>query len=331
MIKSTQKKPGILVVDDTELNIDILMGILKHYDVIPALSGHDALEIALEEKIDLILLDVVMPEMDGFEVCTRLKADERTKNIPIIMVTVKNMEQDIMRGYKLGIVDYIVKPYNPVELLEKVKIHLDLHACHLNINTQKLSYRSAQVMTTTMLTHLNNYWKCVSTKQEDLSEFSHTLDTFTKVYNDDHQSEVFTIRKAISYAKQITHATFINHNIRLQIDETHPARASGNIHEYALVVVNLLSYASEILLTKQVKKPKIAIEIYIKDKVSYVLFRDNSGFMSQEQIDNLFIPIQHNNEYNHIKLYLAKFIIEKLGGQIACHPWQLGLEFSITL
>ncbi|ETR73279.1 MAG: response regulator receiver protein [Candidatus Magnetoglobus multicellularis str. Araruama] len=139
-----RKKASILIVDDTGLNIDILIGILKHYDVIPALSGKEALHIVLEEKVDLILLDIVMPEMDGFEVCRRLKADKRTKNIPVIIITVKNMEQDILRGYELGIVDYVAKPFNPVELLGKVKTHLELNACHLNIKTRLLCLANAR-------------------------------------------------------------------------------------------------------------------------------------------------------------------------------------------
>jgi len=326
-----QKKPVILIVDDTELSLDILMGILKHYDVIPALSGHDALKIVLKEKIDLILLDIVMPEMDGFEVCKRLKADERTKNIPVIMVTVKNMEQDIIRGYELGIVDYITKPYNPVELLEKVKIHLDLYACHLNINTRKLCLLTSQAITKDMLIHLHNNWKYVSTNQDHLPDFSQTLDTFIDLYDYDTQSQIFTIRKAISYAENIIRATFINNNIQLQIDEKQPARASGIINEYAMVLVNLLSNAMEILLKRQVKKPKIAIEICIKDEKSHVLLRDNSGLNNQEELENLFTPIHQMTKNNNMKLYLAKSIVEKMGGELDCKQWQLGIEFSIIL
>jgi len=327
-----QKKPGILVVDDTELNIDILMGILKHYDVIPALNGHDALQIVLEEKIDLILLDVVMPDMDGFEVCKRLKEGERTKNIPVIMVTVKHMEQDIVRGYSLGIVDYIVKPYNPVELLEKVKIHLDLYACHLNINTQRLCQLTAQTIVKDMLIHLDNYWKYLATQQDQMTDFSKTLDSFINFYNDDKQAQVFTIRKAISYAENIVQASFLNNHIQVQISEKHPARASGNIQEYAQVIVNVLSNAREILLKRQIKKPKIAIEICIQNEKSYVILRDNSGTTNQEDMDHLFIPSHQMTEHeNNIKLYLAKSIIEKLGGKINCIQWQLGMEYSIIL
>ncbi len=122
----TKEKPTILAVDDTELNVDILIGILKKYDVIPALSGKEALEIAQKEDIDLILLDVMMPDMDGIALSKELKKRERTKNIPIIFITAKNTEADIKEGFEAGAVDYVTKPFNPIELLSRVNTHLEL-------------------------------------------------------------------------------------------------------------------------------------------------------------------------------------------------------------
>lgn len=125
--------PTILAVDDSEMNIDMLMGILKKYDVIPALSGEDALEILQEEEVDLILLDIMMPGMDGFEVCRRIKADERTQNIPVMFITVKNSEHDILKCFELGIVDYVPKPFNAVELLARVTTHLELRRYQVHL------------------------------------------------------------------------------------------------------------------------------------------------------------------------------------------------------
>ena len=123
----------ILAVDDTEMNLDILEGILKKYDVIPALSGEDALEILQEEQVDLILLDIVMPGMDGFEVCRRIKADKRTHDIPVMFITVKSSEEDIKKCFELGIVDYIPKPFNAVELLARVETHLKLRSYQIRL------------------------------------------------------------------------------------------------------------------------------------------------------------------------------------------------------
>jgi len=127
------KEITILAVDDSEINLDILVGILKRYDVIPALSGKEALEILQEEEVDLILLDIVMPEMDGFEVCRRIKADESTREIPVIFITVKSSEQDIQQCFELGIVDYVAKPFNAIELLARVQTHLKLRSYQVRL------------------------------------------------------------------------------------------------------------------------------------------------------------------------------------------------------
>jgi CheY-like chemotaxis protein len=115
----------ILVVDDTEANIDILISILgDQYDVSVAMDGESALEIAQEEPPDLVLLDIMMPGMDGYEVCRRLRADEKTKEIPIVFVTAKGEINDKLDGYDVGANDFITKPIDPVFVLKTVKKHL---------------------------------------------------------------------------------------------------------------------------------------------------------------------------------------------------------------
>jgi len=116
----------ILIVDDTIENLDILIELLDNYNVMDATNGADALEIVDEEKIDLILLDIVMPDMDGFEVCSRVKANPNTKDIPIIFITANMDEESIEKAYMKGGVDYITKPFKPRELQARVKTHLEL-------------------------------------------------------------------------------------------------------------------------------------------------------------------------------------------------------------
>jgi len=117
----------ILVVDDTAINLDVLEELLEQYDVIPAVSGEYALEIANNEKVDLILLDIMMPNMDGYEVCRRLKSDDKTKDIPIIFITAKADEDSIEKAYDMGGTDYVTKPFRPKELLSRVKKELKYH------------------------------------------------------------------------------------------------------------------------------------------------------------------------------------------------------------
>ncbi len=120
-------KSTILIVDDTDTNIDILLELLgEKYDVLVAVDGKTALDVASKEKIDLILLDIMMPEMDGYEVCQRLKSSEETQNIPVLFITAKTDEDSIEKAYDVGGSDYITKPFKPRELLVRIKTQLKL-------------------------------------------------------------------------------------------------------------------------------------------------------------------------------------------------------------
>ncbi|WOT05532.1 response regulator [Shewanella youngdeokensis] len=123
------QKPIILTVDDTVTNIEVVKGVLfDDYLVQAALSGEVALKIINKRKPDLILLDVMMPDMDGYQVCEHLKADAATRDIPIIFLTAKSLEEDEAKGLALGAVDYITKPISPAILKVRVKNHLLLKA-----------------------------------------------------------------------------------------------------------------------------------------------------------------------------------------------------------
>ena len=120
-------KKTILVVDDTKLNIEILLDLLgEKYSVIPSLSGEKALKIIQKKDIDLILLDIMMPDMDGYEVCRRIKKDDKTKDIPIIFITAKADEDSIEKAYDAGGVDYVTKPFSPREIISRISAHLAL-------------------------------------------------------------------------------------------------------------------------------------------------------------------------------------------------------------
>lgn len=121
-------KKKILIVDDVPKNIELAANILqtKNYNITFAKSGAIALEKVKSIDFDLILLDVMMPGMDGFEVCEILKNDEATKDIPVIFVTAKSETENVVKGFELGAVDYVTKPFKTEELLARVKTHIDI-------------------------------------------------------------------------------------------------------------------------------------------------------------------------------------------------------------
>jgi diguanylate cyclase (GGDEF)-like protein len=121
--KQTSK---ILIVDDNPVNIDFLVELLKEYDARTVIDGPSALEAVLEEKPDVILLDIAMPGMDGFEVCQKLKASAATRDIPVIFLTAHHDSESVLRAFEVGGVDYIAKPYNTQEVLIRLQTQLKL-------------------------------------------------------------------------------------------------------------------------------------------------------------------------------------------------------------
>lgn len=120
---------NVLIVDDVAENIKVAMNILRenNYNFSFATNGHEALDIVETKNFDLILLDIMMPELSGFDVIEKLKENSQTKDIPVIFVTAKTDIDSLARGFELGGVDYITKPFHPQELLSRVATHLELH------------------------------------------------------------------------------------------------------------------------------------------------------------------------------------------------------------
>ena len=131
----------ILIVDDVIDNIQVAMNILKEdgYNFSYAKNGTDALKLVKEQSIDLILLDIMMPGIDGYEVASQIKNDPRTMDIPIIFVTAKTDIDSLEKAFKNGGIDYITKPYHAEELLARVKTHLELHFAKQILQQNNLS------------------------------------------------------------------------------------------------------------------------------------------------------------------------------------------------
>ena len=139
----SEAKPNILIVDDTLENLQFLSDMLcqNGYSVTAAPDGPTALMIAGNAPPDLVLLDIRMPEMDGYEVCARLKSDAKTKNIPVIFLSALDELQDKIRGFSLGGADYIAKPFQDEEVLARVKTHISLKRMQQSLEEQNIVLR----------------------------------------------------------------------------------------------------------------------------------------------------------------------------------------------
>ncbi|ATX82422.1 Adenylate cyclase, class 3 [Mariprofundus ferrinatatus] len=143
-----QEKATILVVDDTPENIDVLRGILRsEYKVKVAINGEQALKLCFSDSPpDLILLDIMMPGMDGYEVCRRLKESPRSEGIPVIFVTAMNETRDEVQGFEVGAVDYINKPITPAIVHARVRTHLKLRSAYRFIRDTFGRYLSEEIV-----------------------------------------------------------------------------------------------------------------------------------------------------------------------------------------
>lgn len=193
-------KQKILVVDDTPANIQILMETLKdEFAIVAAVTGQKALQMAAADPVpDLILLDIMMPGLDGYQVCEKLKADEKTRDIPVIFVTAMTDEENEQKGLDLGAVDYITKPFQPGLVKSRIRNHIDLkrHRDHLEelvrerteelVRTQDATINSLATLaeyrdpeTGGHIKRTQNYVKALAVKLKDHPKFSGFFDDIT--------------------------------------------------------------------------------------------------------------------------------------------------------
>ena len=171
----------VLVVDDTEANIDILVATLdSEYEVSVVMDGESALETVNTDLPDLILLDIMMPGIDGYEVCRRIKSEPKTTDIPIIFITSMSEIQNKTKGLELGAVDYITKPFEVMEVKARVKTHLSLMLA--NKKLQQLSSHLSKYVSSEVIQSImdGNTEAIINSSRKELSVFFSDIVDFSK-------------------------------------------------------------------------------------------------------------------------------------------------------
>ncbi len=170
----------LLLIDDTPDNIKILMYFLNNagYRVLATKDGKNGLQKAVQAQPDLILLDVMMPEMDGFEVCQRLKADARTRDIPVIFITALESSKEKVKGLSIGAVDYITKPLSQDEVLARVNTHLKIDRLNKALQAEVTQRKQAQASLSELNDCLLERTETLIKRSEELQKRNMELDAF---------------------------------------------------------------------------------------------------------------------------------------------------------
>jgi len=328
----------ILVVDDTEANIDMLLAILKEYDVIPATSGEDALSLLEQEKVDLVLLDIIMPEMDGFEVCRQIKKNKDTTDIPVIFITAKDDEESIEEAYKIGGVDYITKPFRPRELMARVKTHLHLQ------HTKKLMQKqveSQQVLLHVLCHDLSNPLGAIMSYSEYLIECPQDQDIIKDILSasqDGMNIIDLTRRLMATEEKEMTiYPVNIKHSLEQSITILKVKLDNKKIKLKLDIPDNIMVMAEEIslvhtvlnnLITNAIKfsEPDSLIKVFLENRTPQticMIIQDAGIGIPKDLLDVLFDVSKTTNRIGTngekgtgFGMPLVKKFMEKYGGSI---------------
>ncbi|MEA3352549.1 MAG: hybrid sensor histidine kinase/response regulator [Campylobacterota bacterium] len=370
-------KKTILVVDDNVSNVDVLLSILEEYDIIASLDGDTALNILSKDNVDLILLDIMMPEMDGFEVCQRIKKDPKINKIPIVFLSAKDNIEDIKKGFELGAVDYVSKPFNPIELKSRIKTHLRLRSYEQELETRvnyeiekskdkdKMIFHQNKLSSMgEMIENIAHQWRQPLSQinsallivddelynmnienellEEKLTEIesltkymSETIDDFKDFIKKDMDKKLFNIKSCIDNAVSIIKGSLDYYSIELSTNIIDVCEFKGYPNELQQVILVILNNAKDVLISKEIKDPKISISLERIDKICTIKICDNAGGIDNTIIDKVFDPYfttKHKSQGTGLGLYLSKKIIEQsTNGSIYVKNSQNGACFYIEL
>jgi len=347
------KQSLVLIVDDNTQNLKVLGNILRENKLSPILvkKGADALRLLNKKKPDLILLDVMMQEMDGFEVCKRLKLNAATKDIPVIFLTAKTEIEHIITGLEIGGVDYITKPFNPRELMARVNTHLELKAARNTIFLQKEALKQANAAKDkffAIISHdlgnlfniLIGFGSILIKKKDRLTpdqqdEFIQTmLESSKKGHN--------LLMNLLAWSKSQTNGIvsnpallnlqeIINENIKFSSSKlnTKNIMLSSSVSDNSTVFAdkNMLNTVIRNLLSNAIKftpeRGRIEISSEQKENEVEILISDTGVGIRPQDIDKIFrIDINHSTigtaeeKGSGLGLILCKEFIEKNGGKI---------------
>ena len=365
-------KRRILVVDDAPENIQPLISTLKDdFAIQVAKNGPDAIKHAIEEpQPDIILLDIMMPEMDGYEVCKKLKSYDMTKDIPIIFVTALDAIEDEEKGLKLGAVDYITKPINPELVKARVNNHLELklYRDHLKSELDKkeeiLMVQSRHAAMGEMIGIIAHQWRqpistisleagnmlaSIELESVNLDEFkknassiidqtvhiSKTIDDFRNFFRPSREKTMTKLENVVADTKKILEPSLKTYGVQLQTEILNTQSIMCYPRELIHVYINLIKNARDVFVERCIEQRKVKITIDSDDKYLISTVCDNAGGIDEELQDKLFdlyFSTKGGDNGLGLGLYISKIILENhLHGSISIQNSDEGACFTIKI
>lgn len=365
------EKFKILLVDDVVENIYSLKMMIEYsfdVEIFSALSAQEGIEILMNEDIDLILTDVQMPEIDGFEFVEYLKNIDKTKDIPVIFITgIYDKDEYKTKGYNLGAVEYITKPINDVLLNSKLKVYIDIFerrkldeqeiaqkdkvlihqskmatmgemigviAHQLKQPLNVLSLYCDDVKTSYQFNEINDAFVEDFSKntKEQIRFLSETIDGFRDFFNPNKQKIVFEIKNAIDRSIKLLGNQFKANKINLNL-EVADEKVYGTETELEQVILNIINNAIDVFKERDIQDKEINIKVLSKDSYTILIMEDNAGGVKMENLEKLFDPyFTTKSNGTGTGLYMVKLVIKNsFQGDLKVSNSEKGLRYIIAL
>jgi signal transduction histidine kinase len=364
-------KFSILLVDDIRENIYSLKLIIEesfNVTIFSALNAEDAIAILMENEIDLILSDIQMPEIDGFQFAQYIKGLEKTKDIPIIFITgIYDKSEYQEKGYNLGAIEYISKPIDDTLLTAKLKVYIDMYEStklsnqEIQLKDNLLIHQSKMATMGEMIGVIAHQLKqplnimslyCNDVKdsykyneiddtfiekfddntKEQIAFMTQTINSFTNFFNPNKTKTKFNLQSAFDKTIHLLSKQMENNNILIDL-EIGDESAYGVESEFQQIFLNLITNSKDAFIDRKIENRKITINAFKKDSYSIVVFEDNAGGIKEEDIEKIFDPYFTTKEYGTgTGLYMVKLVIQNsFEGKLKIQNSKEGVKFIIIL
>lgn len=362
----------ILLLDDVEENIYALKLMIEdnfeHVNILTSLNAKDAMTLLMQNSVDLILSDIQMPEVDGFQFAEYIKGIEKTKDIPIIFITgIYDKSEYQKKGYDLGAVEYISKPIDDVLLSSKLRVYIDLFES-LKQNEKELAKKNEMLIHQSKMATIGEMIGVISHqlkqplnimslycddvkdshKHDEIDDefveqfhkktkkqilfMSETIDAFTDFFNPNKIKKVFLLKESTEKILKLLEKYLESNNINIEIDigdET----VFGVNSELEQVILNIVTNSKDAFLDRGIEDRNVKLSSLNKGKYTIFMIEDNAGGIKEENIQNIFDPYFTTKEYGTgIGLYMVKLVIKSsFAGDLKLQNTKDGVKFILVL